>query len=315
MGTRLRIDLAHRDDVADRRSMHFALRPHPITERFARLIETSGAAADGFNTSWSMGARVDVDANVEALNHHIDAFNDGNLGTAVIDRRVSIDTVDRHDLNDIHEQFETHLKAHQAGRLDVVDGPPHVIDALHGVNLSVHRLEATLDKARDPAMVFSYFTASLARDGEPFTEPLQDADYDEFTMEEHFGILYANYATTGKNLQHVYWTDDLDLLEAGGASPQRVLSSGVLAQFNSHPKDHDREWDRFTTWFEANDIARYGYELDDPRQAIGMIKLGRLVPTADTRQHHRRLRRRWDERAFVDDFAPYERVVGMTIEH
>ena len=313
MSLRLRIGLAHQDDPDDRRTIEFALRDAPVAHRFAHLVTTANESSEGFRTSWSMGAQPpDIAAGVDTLNGHIDAFNNANLGTARIDRRVTSATVDRQQLNDIHDQFEGHQKAYQSGRSDMVSGPPGLLDTLHAVNLSVHALESSLDRAANPDHVFSYFTTALVGDG-IVAEPLHDADYAEFTMEEHFGILYANYATTGKNLQHIFWTDDFELLETTGASPQRVLSCGVLAQFNSQPKRHDDEWARFARWFDDNDIGRFGYRLDDERNAFGMIKLGQLVPSADTRRHHRRIRRRWDARSFVDDFAPYGTVVSMTI--
>ncbi|MEM9465653.1 MAG: hypothetical protein AAGA90_09790 [Actinomycetota bacterium] len=315
MNARLRIGFARPDHPDDIRVMEFALRNTSLATRFAQLVDRASVPGHGFLTSWSMGAETpDVDRDVATLNGHIDAFNTGNVGTALIDQRVATTTVDRRQLNDIHEQFEGHLKAHQSGRTDLVAGPRPIIDALHGVNLSVHRLEASLDRVKNPGVVYSYFTASVAADGSAVKEPLEDTDYADFTMEEHFGILYANYATTGKNLQHIFWTEDYELLEAGGASPQQVLSSGVLAQFNSRRKRHEDEWARFARWFDDNDIARYGYRLDDERNSLGMLKLGALVPSADTRRHYSRLRRHWDARSFVNDFAPYRHVASMTIE-
>ena len=315
MARRLRIGLMRPDRPGHQRFMEFVLRSAPIADRFARLVDTANVPGHDFVTSWSMGAQApDLEADVDSLNGHIDAFNSTNRGSARIDQRVSTATVTRRQLNDIHEQFEGHQKAHDAGDAALVAGDSAVIESLHAVNLAVHRLEASLSQTADPSLVYSYFSASIRPSDQSLVEPLEAADYREFTMEEHFGILYANYATTGKNLQHVFWTEDYALLETGGASPQRVLSSGVLAQFNSYRKDHDTEWARFAQWFEEHDIARFGYRLDDERNSIGMIKLGGLVPSRDTRQHYSRLRRRWNARAFVDDFAPYSTVTSMTIE-
>ncbi len=315
MRTRLRIEFARPDDSGDRVEMYFALRRTPVVDRFIGLVEAGNQAAHGFRTSWSMGAgEPPVAEHTDALNLLIEEFNASNLGAARIDTGVTVGNVTRRELNEIHEQFEIHLKASQAGRDDQVAGLDSVMAALNAINLAVHRLESDLDRAAQADQVFSYLTSTIEREGWVDKEPLDDRDYDEFTMQERFGILYANYATTGKNLQHIFWSDDFELLEKGGATPQRVISSGVLAMFNSPRKSHREEYGRFARWFEENDIQRYGYKLEDKRNSLGMIKLGSIIPTADNERFYSKVRRRFDPKAFVNAYVAHSRVTAMTIE-
>ncbi len=310
----LRIEFTKPGDDSERLEMRFALRRTPVAKRFATLVDRGNAGPHEIRGSWSMG--VDdggLTDNVAEMNRLIAAFNDRNEGPGRLDGHLDADTVDADQLNRIHEQFEALLKGMHEGDGRVA-GPDDLPDLLRAVNLTVHRLESDLLRVGSGDDVFGYFTTSLFQSGLPISEPLDRRDYRQFTMEEQFGILYANYATTGKNLQHIFWTDDLELLEHGGASPQRVITAGVLAMFNSRPKMHRSEYRRFARWFKENDIGRYGYRLSDKRNSLGMIKLGQLIPSPSNRRFYDAASQTFDPHGFVSAYAEHSEITTIQIE-
>lgn len=315
MAEHLRIEFAT-PSGDDRAEMRFELRSIAVAATFADLVDEANSRPHELRATRSMQtSSADLEENLRILNGLITEFNETNTGSARLDGPVTRSDLSRQLLNRLHNQFESHAKAMRRGENALVDGPDSVARALAEINATIHRLETDINRSDlESEDTMGYFTANLRVDGDMLRQPLRTRDYMRFTMAERFGTLYANYATTGKNLQHIWFTDDLELLRGDGPSPQRDIASGVLAMFNSYPKSHLRELRAFARWWRENDIQRHGHKLWDIRNGYGMIELGRITPSSFNERFFDTATESFDHHRFMDAYAPYPNVVSMVVE-
>jgi hypothetical protein len=300
--------------------MRFLLEPTDIAERFASLVDLANSAPHEIVVAWGMSVgRERLPAAVRDLNSNIEAFNRSNKHGLNIDYRVDEGTLSRRILNAIHEEFEQCsyylYEQNQGQKMSHDPAFIGIIDHLESINHNVHLLESMIDKANDEQSVKSYFTARLKKkDVDDFYDtPLKDEDYDLFTLEENFGDVYLNYATTGKNLHQIFVTEDLDTLRFGNlARPQQIITPGIIALFNSAPKTHDEELKRFNEWWDRNRISFCGYSKGDKHNALGFIKIGALYPAAPIDRFYDMNTGSFMESRVVDYYSAYSRVEEMT---
>ena len=315
----LRIDLSKSDSDEQSVSMQFQLDDNDLVNRFCNLIESANAAESELHTAWSMTTEnVDSAGLVEKLDMAISGFNQLNEGIGRITGRASLDTLSVDQLNHFHDRFEFYMNALDDGKKELVysENRHQLLAHLNDVNTYVHKLESYLTRQKDKNSLKSYFTARYRRkdNKKHFDEKLKIEDYDQFTMEEKFGNLYVNYATTGKNLQQIYWSNDINLLKRpDGNQPQRIITAGIIALFNSQEKEHEDELKTFRNWAESINISQYGIDIDDPTNGIGMLKIGKLLPTKEIESYFDMDSGKFDPRAVVNYFSPYSVIERMVV--
>jgi hypothetical protein len=316
----LRLELANPDVPGDVTEMRFLLNASDIADRFSALVDLANRSPHEVVVAWGMSVGSEqLPTALYDLNSNIDSFNRLNTEGLNINHQVDESTLSRRILNAIHEEFERcsyHLyKENQERKRSSDPGYTEIIDYLENINHNVHLLESIVDKVTDKGSIKSYFTARLKkRDVDDFYDtPLKDEDYDLFTLDENFGDVYLNYATTGKNLHQIFVTEDVDMLRLGSvARPQQIITPGIIALFNSTKKTHDQELKRFNQWWDANRISAYGYSKNDKRNGLGFIKLGELYPTSPIDRFYDRSSGSFNEVRVVEYFCSYSRVMEMT---
>ena len=108
-------------------------------------------------------------------------------------------------------------------------------------------------------------------------KPLQPTDYDLFIKNRYdreLGGVYLHWSQVGKTLYEV-WRDHDEAVGEGGVNHQQLYSGEFDIEWGQTvTDDHDfkkEETDQFKSWLEKN-----GYDWNDPRLALGYIKLGQV---------------------------------------
>ena len=108
-------------------------------------------------------------------------------------------------------------------------------------------------------------------------KPLQPTDYDLFIKNRYdreLGGVYLHWSQVGKTLYEV-WRDHDEAVGEGGVNHQQLYSGEFDIEWGQTvTDDHDfkkKETDQFKSWLEKND-----YDWNDPRLALGYIKLGQV---------------------------------------
>ena len=108
-------------------------------------------------------------------------------------------------------------------------------------------------------------------------KPLQPTDYDLFIKNRYdreLGGVYLHWSQVGKTLYEV-WRDHDEAVGEGGVNHQQLYSGEFDIEWGQTVTDnHDfkkKETDQFKSWLEKN-----GYDWNDPRLALGYIKLGQV---------------------------------------
>lgn len=110
----------------------------------------------------------------------------------------------------------------------------------------------------------------------PIECPLKPDEYKHFTLGYSFGDLMLGH-TAGKSLFHIYKDQDYALLRGDGPTPQRSISTNILAMFYEGTEDKV-ERDPFNAWCIENKIKDY----ENIKNGTGNIILGRLVRSPET---------------------------------
>lgn len=107
------------------------------------------------------------------------------------------------------------------------------------------------------------------------TLPLTDEDYENFNIHESWGSLTLDYFRVGKDLNHCYMTNDLELIKTKGLAQQNTIHTAVVMVFNDwRPLEELEDYQRsYRKWIEDNNFKQY-YDTDLPMFTSGRIILG-----------------------------------------
>lgn len=230
------------------------------------------------------------------LNYHIETFNNLQKENG---KELNIDEFifsgdkdkDKKFLNLTHAKFESW---NSGGTTNVFDGYNEIPECeyhLSRINNNIHMLEQRLEhyygKTDNP---YIYSRLSYTTNG--LKIPINKRWYDSFSMQIKFGDLRMNYSTQGKNLQHLFFDDDLIHLEGNGKpSPQKFFNSGIHAYFGGYSEDkilfdnikrtHEEGLQQLNEWCELHKIEeKYGIK-NNKEQCRGYIILGSFYPEGD----------------------------------
>ncbi|MEM7595378.1 MAG: hypothetical protein AAF383_28425, partial [Cyanobacteria bacterium P01_A01_bin.83] len=92
-----------------------------------------------------------------------------------------------------------------------------ISEILNTINNTIHEIEGTFHNYINLVQNKNYagYYSTCLIDDNGWTGPrinLTRQDFAEFTLEQFFGQLVIGYDTTGKNLLHAYWTNDLKII-------------------------------------------------------------------------------------------------------
>ena len=228
----------------------------------------------------------------DTLNYHIKEFNklqknnNSSLHIQEFDFSGSVDK-DKKLLNINHAKFES-----WAGNdVNVFQGRNTIPEAnihLNRINNNIHMLEQRLEhwygNDNNPYVYsrLSYTTTNKRI-------PMKPKWYDSFSMQIKFGDLRMNYATKGKNLQHLFFDDDMVHINGGGKpTPQASFNEGIYAYFGGYlnekisenliKRTHEDGLNQLNNWCKTNKLEeKFGIK-SEPKQCLGYIIIGSFYP-------------------------------------
>ena len=198
---------------------------------------------------------------------------------------------DKQLLNINHAKFESWAGG---SIVNVFKGTNKVSKAdfyLHRINNNIHMLEQRLEhwygNDENP-----YVYSRLSYTTHNKRHPMVSKWYDSFSMQIKFGDLRMNYATKGKNLQHLFFDDDMVHINGGGKpTPQVSFNEGIHAYFGGYlnekisdnlvKRTHEDGLNQLDNWCKTNKLEeRFGIK-NEPKQCRGYIILGSFYPEGE----------------------------------
>lgn len=184
-------------------------------------------------------------------------------------------TVDQQALlNSLHFIFHK-FEEDSAGQSNIDYNP------LTQLNVEIHRLELMVSTYRMNLLTDSswlacgFFLTAGFHDTVPIPKDLY-LPYWNHAMQ--FGDMVLGYHTVGKNIQHCYNDNDIDLVRRGFVRPQTELGNEVQLVFPTHyHPDSTRNMAKLTAqWVIDNHLEHY-VDMSRPENSVaGMPLLGRL---------------------------------------
>ena len=198
---------------------------------------------------------------------------------------------DKKLLNINHAKFESWAGGSE---VNVFKGSNKIKGAcihLHRINNNIHMLEQRLEhwygNDENPYVYsrLSYTTLNQRI-------KMKSKWYDSFSMQIKFGDLRMNYSTKGKNLQHLFFDDDMVHINGGGKpTPQATFNEGIHAYFggylnekisdNLFKRTHEDGLNQLDNWCKTNKLEeKFGIK-NEPKQCRGYIILGSFYPEGE----------------------------------
>ncbi|NBR23671.1 MAG: hypothetical protein EBU08_07850 [Micrococcales bacterium] len=190
MHTKLVIEYAKPQDLADCLTLEYKLRDNPIVAKWIKKLQQAQQtySIDDPARFYGFDVNTETDALVR-INQCIDIINEYN---PVISRHLS-DINDQDHLNYLHHIFEVyHGLLDQQTSEFFKNAPAEVRKALADLNICVHRCE-TVSRLNFPRHVVTYF-------GLPKDSKLDIQDYQFAETTWPVGTVFLNYVEIGKTL-------------------------------------------------------------------------------------------------------------------
>ena len=221
-------------------------------------------------------------------------------------------------LNLFHEDFEENMNNLQLKYSKVSTIAEYrsyylkISEILNTINNAIHEIEGAFQNYINLVRYKDYsgFYSTCLIDDNGWTGPrvnLTSQDFANFTLEQFFGQLVMGYDTTGKNLLHAYWTNDLKIVQEQKITPQTSFSSNILLYFKSHNLSSDSVYQDFSRWYDEHNIAQYGYSKNISDESLGNITIGRLKYINDEKVDLNSL-------SLKDKFAIVDQIKNKTLQ-
>lgn len=218
--------------------MKFKLNDSIASKDFILNFKNNKCAVSDFTKNISMNCNKDYIIDVKnKLNFHITEFNNlqkKNNSSLRFDEFEFSDSInnDKLLLNINHAKFESWC----GNDVNVFKGYNKVPEAhihLQRINNNIHMLEQRLEHWYNSNNPYVYSRISYTTTNERI--PMKSKWYDSFSMQIKFGDLRMNYATKGKNLQHLFFDDDMVHINGGGLpTPQTSFNEGIHVYFGGY---------------------------------------------------------------------------------
>lgn len=277
----------------DKKYMYFKFNESVGANEFVKKFKNNKFKISPATTNLDFNCDYDfISEKANELNFHVSEFNKlqskdptQNLFFPVFEFSGDVNT-DKQLLNELHARFEsyagTNLEAFP-GRNKIRSAKRH----LDRINNNIHMLEQRLPyyySQNENPLVYSRISYTTKNK----RHKMQEIWYGEFSMQIKFGDLRMNYATRGKNIEHLFVDNDMVHISSGGRpTPQAVFNEGIHAHFGGYLKNkisddnvirsHEVGASALQNWYDENQLEQYGIE-NTPSQCAGYIILGEYYP-------------------------------------
>lgn len=212
----------------------------------------------------------------QRLNNCIDAINKYSPGLI---RHRAKPRMDQTLMNHLHHDFEKYRGSVNEPAEFFLKAPYAVQDALHEMNILIHRYEDVCRNEADrrrgrpasPRIVATF--KAFQRAG------LEEGDFKHFTKREVFGRWYIDYCELGKPLWDVFQDKD-EVVGDENIRPLRYFSANALVHFGrtNSPTEVSRQLREFNRWWDEKEefLKSLGFKKGDPKNSIGHIPVADL---------------------------------------
>jgi len=220
-----------------------------------------------------------IDALWKIMKRLVDETNSGEfIKVDFIDMPEQFDhTIDQQPLlNFLHYEFHRFEES--------VAGQTKTYDPLIQLNVEIHKLEQLvktykLNQSVDKSLLACGFFLTA---GHMDTVAIpSDLYLPWWNHSIQFGDLVLGYHTVGKNIQHCYQDNDIDLIKAGFLRPQKELGNEVLLMFPAtyNPGSAEHQCGRIKQWVKDNQLESY-VDMTLPENNVASMPLvGRIEGT------------------------------------
>jgi len=205
---------------------------------------------------------------VNYLNELIDTINSHSSG--LIEKRAT-ESMTQDTLNYLHHIFEVHhgLYDQQTNNKFYKNAPEEVKQALADLNIWIHRFESLGEM---PRFVGTWY-------GKSCRKTLDEDDFNEFSLTEHWGDLKINYCEIGKTLFDLYHDKDT-YIDKDAFKPLSYYSVDFTVRFTDKSEEYyskleNEVWEYFDQHNEF--FTKLGYSKFDPKLSLGWITVGKLI--------------------------------------
>ena len=248
----------------------------PIGERFLKALQESLQLPCHKRFHNFPGSLEDEEWISTEIQKILLAVNEYKPGTTKL--RVK-DKLSQDDLNELHHFFEVYHGSINSISPFFNAAPPHIQSGLGRINLLIHQYEdyllnqSYIEKGEAPlAKIFLNF-----EDRKRF--PLEEQDYQEFTLKVDFGGWYLDYCEVGKSIWDLYIDQDEHIGDEN-IRPLRYYSADSFLLFSPGNSDKrvQQYQSEFSHWWDQNKeyLSALGFQKNDSKNAIGSIKLAQL---------------------------------------
>ena len=166
---------------------------------------------------------------------------------------------DHTDPTESFNRLHIHFPEFEATETDVIR-----LNQLFEYNDLIHQIDLGIRRSKEPFVLLCPHVSMY--------EPLVDSDYQYFSPEFNFGDLTLHYAHVGRHPMEIAGANDIHC-PPEQIIPQHRISPSHSLRFYTGGKDTKQKFAKFYT--ESG--IQWPYTLQDPKLAVGYIKLGTLV--------------------------------------
>ena len=281
------------------KTMKFKLTDNFATNDFINMLSKSNKRKNITCSTKNISLNCEKDYIIEVkdtLNYHITSFNNlqkennSSLRMEEFDFSGSKEK-DKMLLNRNHARFESWASGAKVNVYEGINKVPEAEFDLSRINNNIHMLEQRLEHwYNDTENPYVYSRLSFCT-ADTYTA-IKEKWYDSFSMQIKFGDLRMNYATKGKNLQHLFFDDDMVHINGGGKpTPQYVFNTGIYAYFGGYlnekisdnliKRTHENGIDQLNNWCKTNKLEEKFDIKNEPKQCNGYIILGAFYPEGE----------------------------------
>ena len=257
------------------------------TDKFISLYKDNISVNERFRCNFNIYKQNTVDMFIRLkhemnniiteINNNVDSLK--NIDTSLMLDPTSLE-IESDKTNALHLYFEDESnKIIESGQ----KYEPGVYKLLEDINQIVHSTErGCLD--------YTDFYCTMRVAGHPKmmptpTLPLTDEDYGNFDIHEPWGSLLLDFFRVGKDLNHCYNTNDLELVRTKGLSQQNTIHTCFIMVFNDWRTRQEmveyEQW--YRKWIDDNNLKKY-YNTDLPMFNLGRIVLGKIDMNGTTEE-------------------------------
>jgi len=257
------------------------------TDKFISLYKDNISVNEKFRCSFNIYKQNTLDRFIRLkhemndiiteINNNVDSLK--NIDTSLMLDPTSLD-LESDKTNALHLYFEDRSN-------EIINSEqtyePGVYRLLEDINQIVHSTERGYMDYKD---FFCSMRVTEYPDLKPVpTLPLTDEDYGNFDIHEPWGSLTLDFFRVGKDLNHCYNTNDLELVRTKGLAQQNTIHTCFIMVFNDWRTRQEMveygKW--YRKWIDDNNLKEY-YDTDLSMFNLGRIVLGKIDMTDTTEE-------------------------------